>query len=253
SSRAATPRSGRGGDHAAPRGDGAVARHHRRRGPARPHRDRPALRPRARLHGGPQGSGDGGRRPGWPGGGLPRRKPRHGHRRKRRRPRRAPRRAPRPGDSPGRCRARRRSSARAGRRPRTPRPRNGGPGGLGPARGHPEDLGALESLNLHLRGADATRTLGERIAALLSPGDFVGLSGDLGAGKTTLVRSICEALGVPRERIASPTFAIVHPYEGGRLPVWHADLYRLGDEDELFETGFFELRESGGVLLVEWI
>jgi len=111
----------------------------------------------------------------------------------------------------------------------------------------------LESLNLHLRGADATRTLGERIAALLSPGDFVGLSGDLGAGKTTLVRSICEALGVPRERIASPTFAIVHPYEGGRLPVWHADLYRLGDEDELFETGFFELRESGGVLLVEWI
>ena len=111
----------------------------------------------------------------------------------------------------------------------------------------------MESLTLHLRGPEGTRALGERIAALLRPGDFVGLSGELGAGKTSLVRAICEALGVAPDRIASPTFAIVHPYEGGRLPVWHADLYRLGGEDELFETGFFDLREGGGVLLVEWI
>lgn len=111
----------------------------------------------------------------------------------------------------------------------------------------------MEALSLHLRGAEATRALGEKLASLLEPGDFVGLSGDLGAGKTSLVRAICEALGVPPDRIASPTFAIVHPYESGRAPVWHADLYRLGDEDELYETGFFDLREGGGILLVEWI
>lgn len=108
-------------------------------------------------------------------------------------------------------------------------------------------------LRRRLQGPGATRALGEAIAAELRPGDFVGLSGDLGAGKTSLARAIAEAMGVPSEQIASPTFSIFHPYLGGRLPLWHADLYRLGDEEELEATGFFELLEGEGALLVEWI
>lgn len=108
-------------------------------------------------------------------------------------------------------------------------------------------------MKLHLRGPGATRALGEAVAAQLAPGDFVGLSGDLGAGKTSLVRAIAEALGISSDQIASPTFSIVHPYVGGRIPLWHADLYRIGDEDELYATGFFDLLEGEGALLVEWI
>lgn len=98
-----------------------------------------------------------------------------------------------------------------------------------------------------------TRALGRKLAGLLKPSDFIGLVGDLGAGKTLLVRSICDALGVPREQVASPTFAIVYPYTGGRIPVHHADLYRLEDYDELYATGFLDLVDGPSALLVEWI
>lgn len=111
----------------------------------------------------------------------------------------------------------------------------------------------MEPLRLSLSGEEATRALGERIAELVEPGDFLGLTGDLGAGKTTLTRALCEALGVPRGQIASPTYSIFHPYTGGRLPILHADLYRLADEDELVATGFFDLLDGAGLVLVEWI
>lgn len=111
----------------------------------------------------------------------------------------------------------------------------------------------MEAVVLTLHGDEGTRALGEHLASLVRGGDFVGLSGDLGAGKTTLVRALCEALGVPADRIASPTFAIVHPYTGGRIPVQHADLYRLHDVDELYGTGFFDLLDGEGLILVEWI
>ena len=110
-----------------------------------------------------------------------------------------------------------------------------------------------ERAELELRSLRATRELGARLAAALAPGDFVGLQGDLGAGKTFLARAICTALGVPEGRIASPTFAIVHPYEGGRIPVHHADLYRIGDLDELYATGFLDLVGRDSALIVEWI
>ena len=82
--------------------------------------------------------------------------------------------------------------------------------------------------------------LGERIGRRLGPGDVVALSGELGAGKTQLVRGICRGAGVPDGEVSSPTFAIVATYRG-RLPVNHADLYRIGDEDELHATGFHDL------------
>lgn len=101
------------------------------------------------------------------------------------------------------------------------------------------------------RSAAATRKLGVRLGALLEPGDVVALEGDLGAGKTQLVRGACEGAAVPPAEVSSPTFAIVATYRG-RLPVHHADLYRIGDEDELYGTGFGDLVGGEGALLVEW-
>ena len=93
---------------------------------------------------------------------------------------------------------------------------------------------------------------GATIAACLRPGDVVALSGDLGAGKTTLARAILAALGHFGE-VPSPSFAILEPYPAPplRLPVVHADFYRLTDPSELAEIGLDEWRE-GGVLLAEW-
>lgn len=101
------------------------------------------------------------------------------------------------------------------------------------------------------RSAAATRALGRRLGRLLAPGDVVALEGDLGAGKTELVRGACAGARVPADEVSSPSFAIVASYRG-RLPVHHADLYRIADEDELFATGFGDLVGAEGALLVEW-
>jgi tRNA threonylcarbamoyladenosine biosynthesis protein TsaE len=101
------------------------------------------------------------------------------------------------------------------------------------------------------RGAAETEELGARIAARLRPGDVVLLSGELGTGKTTLVRGACRALGVPGP-VTSPTFTIGQRYEGGRLPVSHLDLYRLqtleGEDPALLE----DYLRPEGVGFVEW-
>jgi tRNA threonylcarbamoyladenosine biosynthesis protein TsaE len=101
------------------------------------------------------------------------------------------------------------------------------------------------------RSARATFSLGERLGRLLGPGDAVALTGELGAGKTQLVRGACRGARVPEAQVASPSFAIVASYQG-RLPVHHADLYRVGDQDELYGTGFFDLLGGDGAVLVEW-
>lgn len=101
------------------------------------------------------------------------------------------------------------------------------------------------------RSAAATRGLGERLGRLLRPGDVVALVGELGAGKTQLVRGACAGAEVPSDEVSSPSFAIVATYRG-RVPVHHADLYRIGDEDELYGTGFGDLVGGEGALLVEW-
>jgi tRNA threonylcarbamoyladenosine biosynthesis protein TsaE len=101
------------------------------------------------------------------------------------------------------------------------------------------------------RSARATRALGRRLGALLADGDVVALVGDLGAGKTELVRGLCGGAGVAAKDVSSPTFAIVATYRG-RLPVHHADLYRLSDLDELEGTGLPELVGGAGALVVEW-
>ena len=101
------------------------------------------------------------------------------------------------------------------------------------------------------KSAAQTRGLGHALGACLAIGDFVGLVGDLGLGKTVFARGVSDGAGVPDGEAASPTFAIVYPYRG-RLPLYHADFYRLTDIKELHAIGFFEMAEDGAVL-VEWI
>ena len=95
----------------------------------------------------------------------------------------------------------------------------------------------------------ATVAAGETLARQLRPGDVVAMTGDLGAGKTTLVRGLLHALGHGGE-VPSPSFAIVQPYEDLDPPVWHADLYRLENPAELAELGLDSLGDE--ILIVEW-
>jgi tRNA threonylcarbamoyladenosine biosynthesis protein TsaE len=99
---------------------------------------------------------------------------------------------------------------------------------------------------------DETFALGQRLGAALVARDFVGLSGQLGAGKTLFARGVADGAGVPLEDVSSPTYSIVQSYRG-RLTLHHADLYRIFGEDELYATGYFELLETDGACLVEWI
>ena len=100
-----------------------------------------------------------------------------------------------------------------------------------------------------LRGGDGGA--GSPAGRALAHGDCVALVGDLGAGKTQLVRGACRGARVPPREVSSPSFAIVATY-GGRIPIHHADLYRIGDLDELYATGFFDLVGGAGAILVEW-
>jgi len=106
-------------------------------------------------------------------------------------------------------------------------------------------------MTLALPDADATRRAGEELARHVQGGDAIALIGDLGAGKTTLVAGLVAALG--GGAAASPTFSLVNEYPGGRLRVWHVDLYRLEREAELPELGLDDvIGDRRGIVLVEW-
>ncbi len=110
------------------------------------------------------------------------------------------------------------------------------------------------SLTLALADEKATLALGRRLAALLTVGDFVALTGDLGAGKTALARAIIRArygAGGEEEDVPSPTFTLIQTYETPDLLITHADLYRLDDPDDLRELGLGEALDEGAVLM-EW-
>ena len=99
---------------------------------------------------------------------------------------------------------------------------------------------------------EGTQRFGRELARLLRPGDVVGLRGDLGAGKTFLSGVIAYALNVPPEvAVTSPTFVLINEYQGD-LPIYHMDLYRLGNADELYDLGLWEYYDGDGVCLVEW-
>lgn len=84
-----------------------------------------------------------------------------------------------------------------------------------------------------------------------TPGMVIALTGDLGTGKTTLTKAIARGLGIDRT-VTSPTFNIVKEYDGGRLPLYHFDVYRIGDPEEMYELGYEEYFYGEGVCVVEW-
>ena len=96
-----------------------------------------------------------------------------------------------------------------------------------------------------------TEALGQRLAAALSPGAVVAYRGGLGMGKTAFTRGLARGLGYSG-RVTSPTFTIVNEYEGGRLPLFHFDMYRLEDDDALFDIGWEDYLDRGGICAVEW-
>jgi tRNA threonylcarbamoyladenosine biosynthesis protein TsaE len=107
---------------------------------------------------------------------------------------------------------------------------------------------------LVLRSAteEDTRAIGRALGAAYRAGDTTILTGELGAGKTTLVRGIAEGLG-SQDPVASPTFTLIREYGGGRLDVVHADVYRLDRLQDVVDLGLDELRDTGrAILLVEW-
>jgi len=107
-------------------------------------------------------------------------------------------------------------------------------------------------MRFHTSSAEETLELGEKIGKLMVPGDIILLFGDLGAGKTTLTQGIATGLDVgDGEYVRSPTFTLINEY-GGRLPVYHIDLYRIESQEEMEQLGLEEFFFGRGVAIVEW-
>ena len=98
---------------------------------------------------------------------------------------------------------------------------------------------------------EGTELLGQKLGAVLRGGEVIAYRGDLGAGKTAFTRGLARGLGISM-RVTSPTYTIVNEYTGGRLPLFHFDMYRLGSSDELFDIGWEDYLLRGGVCAVEW-
>ena len=98
---------------------------------------------------------------------------------------------------------------------------------------------------------EETELLGQRLGETLSGGEIVAYQGGLGAGKTAFTRGLARGLGISM-RVTSPTYTIVNEYTGGRLPLFHFDMYRLGSAEELFDIGWEDYLARDGVCAVEW-
>ena len=101
------------------------------------------------------------------------------------------------------------------------------------------------------KNEDETRKLGLELGRRAEPGQIIALIGDLGTGKTTLTKYIAEGLGIT-EVVSSPTFTVIKEYESGRMPLYHFDVYRVGDPDELFNIGAYESFDGNGLCVIEW-
>ena len=109
----------------------------------------------------------------------------------------------------------------------------------------------MEDKIIVMENEEAVRKFGRELGAAAKAGSVIALTGDLGAGKTTLTKVIAEGLGV-KEIITSPTFNIIKQYDSGRLPLYHFDVYRITDPDEMYELGYEEYFYGEGVCVVEW-
>lgn len=127
--------------------------------------------------------------------------------------------------------------------PRSGKPKAGGP----PVEPSPETPRTIFSLT-----EEETSDLGKQLALHLRGGDMILLEGDLGLGKTVLARGLAAGLGIAAEDVTSPSFTLVQEYTGGRLPMYHVDLYRLESPEEFPSLGLEDLMASEGVVVVEW-
>ena len=107
------------------------------------------------------------------------------------------------------------------------------------------------TLQLRSTGDAETRAIGARLAQRLEGGEIIGLCGELGSGKTCLVRGLAEGLGISPRKVRSPTFTLLAEYSGGRLPLYHLDLYRL-DLSDVDRLALREYLYADGVCAVEW-
>ena len=98
---------------------------------------------------------------------------------------------------------------------------------------------------------DETEAVGEKLSKALIGGEVIAFKGGLGAGKTCFTRGLARGLGFTGT-VTSPTFALINEYLGGRLPLYHFDMYRVSGWEDLYSTGFFDYIESGGVIAAEW-
>ncbi len=98
---------------------------------------------------------------------------------------------------------------------------------------------------------EKTEAIAAEFAKKLKGGEIITLDGDLGAGKTAFVRGLAKGLGIT-DRVVSPTFTIVNEYRHGKIPLFHFDVYRIGSSDEMYDVGWEEYINSGGIAVVEW-
>lgn len=101
------------------------------------------------------------------------------------------------------------------------------------------------------KSPEETREFGRQMAEAAKPGDVIALIGDLGVGKTVFTKGIAEGLEIT-EPVSSPTFTILQEYESGRMPLYHFDVYRIGDPEEMDEVGFDDFVYGQGLCLIEW-
>jgi tRNA threonylcarbamoyladenosine biosynthesis protein TsaE len=110
---------------------------------------------------------------------------------------------------------------------------------------------AIDPMTLTTNSQSETEAAGRELARTLQPGAVVLLAGDLGAGKTAFVRGMAEGLGIAPGEVTSPTFTLIQEYRGGRLPLYHVDLYRL-KAIEVDDLGLDDMTLEGGVTAIEW-
>lgn len=106
-------------------------------------------------------------------------------------------------------------------------------------------------MEFEVNSIEETTNLGIALGKLLNPGDIICLTGDLGTGKTHITKGISQGLGIT-DNITSPTFTIVNEYDSGRLKLYHFDVYRVSDPDEIYAIGFDDYIFGDGVSIIEW-
>lgn len=107
-------------------------------------------------------------------------------------------------------------------------------------------------INLITYTPEQTIALGKKIAKFLKPGDVIALSGDLGTGKTTLVKGIAQGLGINKKEVNSPSYVLIREYTGKKIDLFHCDLYRLNNVEQISFLGIEDYFDRRGVFVIEW-